>query len=315
MKHNKPEYTRNVEAPVESPDDRFPGSTGTRFNHPAFGQIVANRVGGGAILYGSDFRHRGYVSITIKRSTLHRDLSRDWPLASGELITVNLSEAQWARFVSAMNIGDGAQCTIERIGGEEVPGIPDPADRRGQFAREQAVVSEELQRHLAAARAAVLASGLSEKKQKTILDSLHMADMKAGSSQEWVADQFSKHMETTVEHAAIEIDAMMTAAVQQVGLDTIRERGISVPSIEQQRAPKLAQTVEERLASGYDLEELNLPIRTHNVLHRAGILTIEELTTFSSDGLLALDDFGAQSLADVRAKLRGSGFALHGEKA
>ena len=78
MKSNEQPYRRRVEQPVERPghlhDDK-------RYSHPAYGQISAHRVTGGAVLYGSDFRHDGYVEITIKRSEMNRTLARDWPSA------------------------------------------------------------------------------------------------------------------------------------------------------------------------------------------------------------------------------------------
>lgn len=306
MKSNEQSYRRRVEQPVERPghlhDDK-------RYSHPAYGQISAHRVTGGAVLYGSDFRHDGYVEITIKRSEMNRTLARDWPSAREELITVALSEAQWARFVSAMNVGEGPCCTLDRVMGEPMPALPDPTDRRAQFAGESDDTARRVLTELKALREDIAASGLPAKRAKPMLDRIHQAEMAAGVNQEWVAKQFDKHMETTVQHAAIEINAMVTNAVHQVGLDSIRERGISAPTL---------PAIERRLppeGAHYDLDELDVTIRTHNVLHRAGILTIEEATTFSADGLLALPDLGPASLEEVRLALRSRGLALHGEKA
>src|SRR5687767_12050919 len=86
---------------------------GTTESHPAYGQISASRVSGSINLYGSDFRHNHYVIVSIHRSVLDRDLSHDWPFPRQEIIEVALSESQWAHFVSSLNAGSGAQCTIQ----------------------------------------------------------------------------------------------------------------------------------------------------------------------------------------------------------
>lgn len=92
--------------------------------HPAYGQIGASRTyGGGRALYGSDFRHNSSVTIRISESEVTRDLSRDWPHATREIVEVTLSEAQWATFVSSLNMGEGTQCTLAHVMGERKPPI------------------------------------------------------------------------------------------------------------------------------------------------------------------------------------------------
>jgi hypothetical protein len=80
--------------------------------HPAYAQIGASRVSGGTYLYGSNFAHQHYVTISITKSELNRSLSRDWASGGEEYIEVALSEAQWASFVSTLNSGTGIQCTL-----------------------------------------------------------------------------------------------------------------------------------------------------------------------------------------------------------
>jgi len=81
--------------------------------HPAYAQIGANRVSGGAYLYGSDFKHQHYITIQIHDSELHRQLSGDRAHSKRRLIEIAMSEAQWATFVSSLNQGGGVQCTLE----------------------------------------------------------------------------------------------------------------------------------------------------------------------------------------------------------
>lgn len=293
--------------PVSTPSPQYKGDTeGVRIDHPAYAMIGASRFTAtpGVALFGSDFRHQAAVRITIAKASLSRHGSSEHVSQGDELIEVDLSEAQWARFVSAMNVGFGTSCTLQHVNRERVPQIPDPEDRRTQFAEASAFRAQSVIDSIAEAVAAVQASGLSGKKQKEILDKLQAAEMNAGRNQEYTAEQFSRHMERTVDHAAIEIDAMLTHAVQSAGLEALRSNGPVLAMAEQRLAPE---------GSSYDLDELTISIRTHNVIHRAGILTIEDLADYSADGLLAVANLGPVALDEVRQALAQHGRHLHGE--
>lgn len=58
------------------------------------------------------------------------------------------------------------------------------------------------------------------------------------------------------------------------------------------------------------IEDLELPVRVLNCLHRGGINTVGQLIEKSEDDLLALRSFGARSIEDVKEKLDKRGFTL-----
>lgn len=218
--------SRSNEKPYRRPPPQEPVATtehdpmgGTTYEHPAFACISANRVSGNAVLYGSDFVHQHYVTIRIARSRLRRTLSNDWHHGdSRPYIEVKMSEAQWAHFVSAMNVGSGTQCTLYSRNGEDIPGLVEPVDRRAQFAAE---ADERMQRAVQAlkdAAEAVRESGLSQKKQQALLGALDRASANIGCNLKFVADQFSEHMERTVEQAKSEVDGYIAGATRQLGL-------------------------------------------------------------------------------------------------
>jgi hypothetical protein len=106
--------------------------------HPAYGQITASRVSSSprTLLYGSEFGHGHYIVVTIKGSELHRSVGRDWHMARDEIISVALSESQWATFLSTLNHGSGSCCTIEHVLRKQVPAIASKKDRHKQFGSE-----------------------------------------------------------------------------------------------------------------------------------------------------------------------------------
>lgn len=206
-----------VEKPVTTPDDR----DGTVTTHPAFAQIGASRTSGHAILYGSDFVHNATIRIRIHRSQLRRDLAHDWHHGRDELIEVELSEAQWATFVSSLNVGDGTPCTLRRLEGERMPEISAPVDRREQFAGE---VGERLKRATDGLRG--LAGrldemGLPKKKAKEIQDAISHALMDLESNVKFVAKSFDEHMETTVEKAKQEVHGYIQGVVNRAGIASL----------------------------------------------------------------------------------------------
>jgi len=58
------------------------------------------------------------------------------------------------------------------------------------------------------------------------------------------------------------------------------------------------------------IEDLELPVRVLNCLHRGGINSVGQLIEKTEDDLLALRSFGARSIEDVKEKLEKRGFGL-----
>lgn len=227
-------------APVEEPTlVREDGTIGGRtYAHPAFGQIQAHRVTGTADLYGSDFRHRHFMAITISRSQYTRGLSHDWHHPREELVEVWLSEAQWATFVSTPNMGAGTPCTIHRVNRETMPEIP-RAPGADQFKAEVREKLEGLLGLVREARAEVEAQSatLGAKKREAITKRLAALEREVQSNLPWLAQVFGEHMESTVEKAKVEVNAYMTAAVHRAGLEALGGHlPLSLPGPEEEGA-------------------------------------------------------------------------------
>lgn len=198
--------------------------------HPAYAQISASRISGHAALYGSDFVHHGFVEIKISHSELNRGLSRDWPFAKKEVVSVWLSEAQWATFVSSMNIGSGVQCTLRHINMNPVPMLPAPKKRIDQFRSEAKKTTEEAEKNLRELADLIGSSNLSVVKKKELLKKVEFASRAIGSSVDFVLKQFGEHMENVTEKAKIEIDAYINDQIKRVGITALSERPIKMIS-------------------------------------------------------------------------------------
>jgi hypothetical protein len=223
---------RDIQEPTEKPGIHAGWNEHSKeYEHPAFGAIRASRTSGSAVLHGSDFLHQHYVTISINRAVLARDLSRDWHFPREELVEVQLSEAQWATFVSSMNVGSGVPCTISHVAGKTMPGIPLRVQRdefQAETDRVLSGLSERVQKAIDDVEGEI-GAGLSRKKRDAILNHLNGLRSAVGSTLPFVAKSFEEHMESTVEKAKIEVNAYVQASVNRAGLAALNAAQESAP--------------------------------------------------------------------------------------
>lgn len=194
--------------------------------HPAFGQITVSRIQGSRALYGSDFEHHTYVRITVYKSELTRHLSKDWPHQREQLMSVDMSEAQWATFVSSFGSGSGVQCTLERFNGVGIPEFP-LRDEGQEYKIEQDKALQTALDNLKELKATIEANvqGLTKVKQAELLKNVNMSIRKLSDSLPFIANSFSEHMEERVEKARVEIHAYLGETVKRAGLEKLAGEG------------------------------------------------------------------------------------------
>lgn len=193
------------------------------YSHPAFGQISAHRISGSTTLYDSDFVHHNFIEISIRRSELSRDHAHDWHFPREELIAVKLSEAQWATFVSSLNMGSGVPCTLDTVAGQPMPDIP----LRKQEDATKADLDIKVREATELVNAAIkdiegeLGESISKKKRDAILGHLRQLQRSVAGTMPFVVESFAKQMEQTVEKAKVEVNAYMYSTIQRAGLQAI----------------------------------------------------------------------------------------------
>lgn len=212
---------KKTEKPVVTKQDG--PMEGEKITHPSFALVSASRISGSAVLYDSDFLHQNFVRLTIKRSQLNRTLSNNWHFEREELISVDMSEAQWATFVSSMNVGSGVPCTLGRFNGESVPGLEAPLNSVEKFKLERDETMQEGLEALKEMAKTITESKLSKKEKEALLWNIEQTSRGFGSSLKFVADQFGEFMEKTQEKAKIEINAYATSTLQRMGLEKASE--------------------------------------------------------------------------------------------
>jgi hypothetical protein len=207
------------EDPVRCPGHREDETDET---HPAYAQVQASRVQGKQCLYGTDFVHHSFMRIRVCRSWLLRGLSRDWYHSTLQpLIEFDLSEAQWATFISTPNSGTGTPCTLQYVNGQEVPQIPEPPKRKEQF---QVELGDTLQTAAAALKDLKLLIDelkIPAKTKQAIFSRINAAQMNVDVNLKFVVNQFGEHIDTLTEHAKIEAAAYLQGVIQRAGLEQL----------------------------------------------------------------------------------------------
>lgn len=183
--------------------------------HPSWALIGASRISSshGQPLFDSDILHRHFVRITLRRASRHRSLNHDRLYGEKEIISVDVSEAQWGAFVSSFGIGNGVPCTIEREGFHAVPQAPhEPRmaesmkEVDGAVAKAMAPIHEALKACL-------------EKNTKGNLRALESAINLAAPNIKFAATAMNEYAEDVVTKSQADIEAMIIGAAKQVGID------------------------------------------------------------------------------------------------
>jgi hypothetical protein len=201
---------------------------GNTEEHPAYALISASRVSAtpGVFLNGTPFAHRTYIEVRIKRSVMMRTLSRDWNSAKEEIVSVMLSESQWASFISSMNIGEGVPCTFDRINGAPIPGIEAPVPKTERFLGE---MNEDFQKALDSLKELnelVASSVIPAKMKRVIWEKINHATNMINGGAKFVPKQFEEHMAESVDQAKSEAAAYLMAAIQKAGISSLSDGNV-----------------------------------------------------------------------------------------
>lgn len=190
-------------------------------SHPAFGMISASRVSsspGGAVVFDSDMKHQHSVIVQIQHAERARDLNHDWIHPRGEIIEVQMSEAQWASFVSSMNTS-GVPCTLKRIQGERIEEL-DFAPRLEESMKETHAAAKGAFDAIQEAMRVYEETPSTPKKAKDeALRTLRSTIQNATPNVDFAAQSLGKHAENVVQKARADIEAMMTIKAAQLGIE------------------------------------------------------------------------------------------------
>lgn len=221
--------TRPTEAPKLAESNRW----GDKYTHRAFGSVTVHQwhAHPGVRLFGSDLVHSSGISICFRAADLHRDLSHDRPSSGEVLLEIEMSEAQWARFVSSQGNGDGNPVTIaaRRNGNlEQPPMIAAPeATKREVHGEEMAAALRDrlvaMEEHIAALGSMIDSGKVSRTGLRELHKELARHCGQLPGSVQFVYDQFSRATEQVAEDAKVEVEAFVSRTAQRLGFERLAD--------------------------------------------------------------------------------------------
>ena len=197
-----------------------------RKTHPSYALASFSRVSGETYLFGSEFRHNGFISLKIDSACVTRDLSHDWHFGDKGLIEVWMSEAQFVQLISRLNMGSGTPVTLRWHNGHiEAPPVAETArQKHEQDFKAECVEAMKGVKAVEEKLASAIDKGKIGKTEiREILQELRSARSSVSSTLPWVEKQFAKATEATVSNAKVEIEAHLSNVMRLLGTEQMRQ--------------------------------------------------------------------------------------------
>lgn len=220
-------------------------------SHPAFGVISVTRPscgGKGTLLFDSAVGHNDYVCIKVSTAQNHRMLNRNFIHEERMVCEFEMSEAQWAHFVSSGAMGRNTPVTFRHKPQipyvmENVPGIAPLETMKQTFEKEIRQTAKEYIKEIGELKAKIDGLMTTGKANKTQLGEIsHQLGIFLNnfpSNLAFTQNQFAEAMEKTTEAAKTDIEAFVMNLAVKTGLDVLREKQVQLVAAEMDESPLL----------------------------------------------------------------------------
>lgn len=203
-------------------------------SHPSFGLAQLNRTQSSGTLFGS--------SLTMIQNTVRLTIHTNVELIRGDTgdryyphgrsaIEVEFSAAQFAEFVTTMNVGFGVPCTVRRFNGEIIKTPPsleaEAVKQRKVFGDKMRASVEGLKKHARELRDYLSNSNIPKKHWDPLTKPIQQMLDEVGVNSEFWMELFEEATEKVVKEAKSEVDAFVTSAIHRAGLEHLQ--GLAAP--------------------------------------------------------------------------------------
>jgi hypothetical protein len=217
--------------PIPEPIERDPVH-GDTYRHPSFGTIWASRYQGGGRrpMFGSKILHDGggRVAVEIHAADYKRNLHNDWiHPRNPALVRIEMTEAQWAHFISSPN-SQATPCTIVEMRDGDIARVEEPPffEIVDQFEMELHAKLDktriEAERLLAKIDAMLAGKTISRTALGELRSSVSRTLEHLPGNLEFFRTEFEQAMEATVEEARLDIETHINNSIKHLGLETAR---------------------------------------------------------------------------------------------
>lgn len=204
--------------------------------HPSFGMISVSRYTcmPAQHFFGSAIAHHAGVALTIGKASRRRNLSNNWYFEEGEIIEVNMTEAQFAELMCSFNTS-GVPCTLNHVNRNianeyaemGVPPCPERNERKeieAEFKREMSNITKGLNDLIAQAQALQDKPNVNKADRKTFLDIATTLQRKIDSCLPFIQGQFNEAMDSVLVHAKADLESFTGQILRQAGVEAIKDR-------------------------------------------------------------------------------------------
>lgn len=209
------------------------------YEHPSYGVINSSRVSSSksSYLFGSGLKTNHTITLKITPAVLHRELNHDWIHSRGlPLIEIEMTENQWAQFLSSSNVGEGTPVTIRYVGGVKVDDPPlinkidefnsefkdsmkNLADKMGKLAKESVQLLSDKK-------------NLNKMDREVIIKGIESLIMQVSSSFPYISESFSGAMDKIVIEAKTQIQTYYERLISEQGLKAISDGKLDINLLE-----------------------------------------------------------------------------------
>lgn len=206
--------------------------------HESYGMVQVTRVTSsrGLYLFGSPVpdHHQIFRLRVAKGYAIEDDHGVMRYRASGTIVEVDLSAAQFVEMITVHGTNDGIPCTIQRLGGAVVadPPRPDTDVERSHAAFEEKMLAFGHKLDAYAAEVEKTVGGLPKAKREAILRATGRISMEVKSNIPFFLRTFAEAAERVVSTKKAEVEAWLSAVVHAAGLDHLRRLAPGAPSAE-----------------------------------------------------------------------------------
>jgi len=197
--------------------------------HASFGQISFSRVSSNSTkFYGSELPQDNYISMEIKNSEIHRDLTQDRYFSAGiPLIRIRMSSSQFAEMLTSMNCGSGVPCTIERLVGTKIEELPTQESRKElvhkKFEDRMKMFANSIRENQNKAKEIVKKKTLSKQDIHNLTHQLEWLTQEVESNIPFFAKCFQETMDEVVHEAKTEVENAIQHKINVLGLNALHE--------------------------------------------------------------------------------------------
>jgi hypothetical protein len=213
--------------PILTKTDHVLGDT---YEHPAFGMISYGRVSGQSKLVGSELSHSHYMRLTISEAKQYRNLHEDRFHEHKEIVKINLTEQQWATFISSPNTS-GVPCTIRYRPDSsakltEMPPVEE--ENKHELAKKELVeygdeLTNKLQQQVEKLRELLAGGPIKKSDLNVAVKELDQIVTGIKHNMPFHVEQHKEMMEKNVSSAKSDIEGYLTDTIYRFGLEKLKE--------------------------------------------------------------------------------------------